>query len=293
MSLGGKMMLHCGAKEISREDIPNIACPEAVTTVRDGKNGAVESVWQPVEHEFLVRYTEQNLQNQGWEITQSQYATTPMGNRFFGLMEITGKDLDGNGADGEYSRLLGLRNSFDKSMTAGIACGAKVFVCDNLSFSGDVCANHRHTKNIYDKLPGMITTAISKIGEAFKFQDRRIEAYKATEFDRNTLGDQMIRLIRSGSIPPGKAVAVHDEYLNPAHEHETDSKVWNLFNAVTEVLKTVPASDMCNRTQKLHKELDKACGVKWVDVTARDKFESDRAEEGGRVQPDPGVILDA
>jgi len=291
MSLG--MMLHCGAKEISREDIPNIACPEAVTTVRDGKNGAVESVWQPVEHEFLVRYTEQNLQNQGWEITQSQYATTPMGNRFFGLMEITGKDLDGNGADGEYSRLLGLRNSFDKSMTAGIACGAKVIVCDNLSFSGDVCANHRHTKNIYDKLPGMITTAISKIGEAFKFQDRRIEAYKATEFDRNTLGDQMIRLIRSGSIPPGKAVAVHDEYLNPAHEHETDSKVWNLFNAVTEVLKTVPASDMCNRTQKLHKELDKACGVKWVDVTARDKFESDRAEEGGRVQPDPGVILDA
>ena len=282
------MMLHCGAKEISREDIPNIACPEAVTTVRDGKNGAVESVWQPVEHEFLVRYTEQNLQNQGWEITQSQYATTPMGNRFFGLMEITGKDLDGNGADGEYSRLLGLRNSFDKSMTAGIACGAKVIVCDNLSFSGDVCANHRHTKNIYDKLPGMITTAISKIGEAFRFQDRRIEAYKATEFDRNTLGDQMIRLIRSGSIPPGKAVAVHDEYLNPAHEHETDSKVWNLFNAVTEVLKTVSASDMCNRTQKLHKELDKACGVKWVDVTARDKFESDRAEER-----EPGVILDA
>ena len=286
MSLG--MMLHCGAKEIGREDIPNIDCPDAVTTVRDGKNGKVESTWQPVEHEFLVRYTEQNLLNQGWEITQSQYATTPMGNRFFGLMEITGRDLDGNGADGEYSRLLGLRNSFDKSMTAGIACGAKVFVCDNLSFSGDVCANHRHTKNIYEKLPGMITTAISKIGEAFKFQDRRIEAYKETEFDRYTLGDQMIKLIRSGSIPPGKAVAVHDEYLKPTHEHNTDSKVWNLFNAVTEVLKTVPAPEMCNRTQRLHKELDKTCGVKWVDVTARDQIEADRAEER-----EPGVILDA
>jgi hypothetical protein len=284
------MMLHCGATEIERKDIPMIACPEKIVTRKEDKNGKMqESTWQPVEHEFLVRYTEQNLLQQGFRVTKSQFATTPLGMRFFGLMEITGKDLDGNGSNKEYSRLLGLRNSFDKSMTAGIACGARVFVCDNLSFSGEVCANHRHTKNIYDKLPGMITTAISQISEAFKFQDLRIEAYKNTAFDQFGLGDQLIRLIRTGSVPPGKVVAVHDEYLKPTHEHNTDSKVWNLFNAVTEVLKKVPAPEMSTRTQRLHVELDKVCGVKWKDITAKDRFEAERAEE----MKEAGVIIDA
>ena len=91
MSLG--MVLHCGATEIAREDIPNIACPEKIVTRKEDKNGKVkESTWQPVEHEFLVRYTEQNLLRQGFHVTKSQFATTPQGMRFFGLMEITGKD---------------------------------------------------------------------------------------------------------------------------------------------------------------------------------------------------------
>jgi len=288
MSLG--MMLHCGAKEIDRADIPNIACPDKIVTQKEDVNGRPqESIWQPVEHEFLVRQAEINLERQGFTVTKSQFATTPLGMRFFGLMEITGKDLAGYGSDKEYSRLLGLRNSFDKTMTAGIACGAKVFVCDNLSFSGEVCANHRHTKHIFEKLPGLITTAISKITEAFKFQDLRIDAYKKTGFDRYELGDQLIRLIRSGSVPPGKVVAVHDEYLKPTHDHGTDSKVWNLFNAVTEVLKKVPATEMCTRTQKLHVELDKITGIKWKPLTERDRFEAERAEE----IKEAGVIIDA
>jgi len=90
-------------------------------------------------------------------------------------------------------------------------------------------------------------------------------------------------------VPPGKVVAVHDEYLKPTHEHNTDSKVWNLFNAVTEVLKTVPAPEMSTRTQRLHVELDKVCGVKWKDITARDRFEAERAEE----MKEADVIVDA
>jgi len=283
MSLG--MMLHCGAKEIDRDEIKHFPAPEAVETVRTGKRKGI-SVWQPVDHEFLVRYTEKSLLNQGFSVVNRQFGITPDGARFFGLMEIEGKNLDGNGNDKGYSRLLGLRNSFDRSFAAGLACGAKVFVCDNLSFSGEVTANHKHTKYILDKLPGMITTAVSKMSEAFQFQDRRIEAYKETAFDRYGLADQLIQLIRTGSVPPGKAVAVHDEYLKPTVAHETDSKVWNLFNAVTEVLKTVPAPEMCTRTQKLHTELDRVCNVKWVDVTAHEAYENEKTAETPAMQLD-------
>jgi hypothetical protein len=268
-------MLHTGAQEVQREDIRNFPSPPAVETLRTGKTKGV-SIWQPIDHEFLVRYTEKALQNQGFEITERQFGMTPQGDRFFGLMEITGNDLDGNGpTERGYSRLLGLRNSYDKSFAAGIACGARVFVCDNLSFSGDVTANHRHTKEILNKLPGMITTAISNMQEAFQFQDRRMQAYKDTGFDRYTLSDSLIELMRGSCIPAAQAVAVYDEYLKPTAEHETDSKVWNLFNAVTEVLKRVPPQEMCIRTQRLHKELDKVCDVKWIDISAHGEYKKE------------------
>ena len=276
MSLG--LMLHCGAQEIDRDAIRNFPAPPAIETVRTGKRKGT-SVWQPVDHEFLVRYTEKNLLNQGFTVVDRQFGITPDGSRFFGLMQIEGKNLDGNGDDKGYSRVLGLRNSFDKSFAAGLACGAKVFVCDNLSFSGEVTATHRHTKNILDKLPGMITTAISKMSDAFQFQDRRIEAYKDTSFDRYALSDTVVNLARKSCISGSHIVSVCDEFTKPTHEHETDSKVWNLFNAVTEVLKRVPPEQMCPRTQKLHTELDKMAAVKWVDVTAHDQYEQERAEE--------------
>jgi hypothetical protein len=274
MSLG--MMLHCGAKEIDRDEIKHFPAPEAVETVRTGKRKGI-SVWQPVDHEFLVRYTEKSLLHQGFSVVNRQFGITPDGARFFGLMEIEGKNLDGNGNDKGYSRLLGLRNSFDRSFAAGLACGARVLVCDNLSFSGEVTATHRHTKNVLAKLPGMITTAISKMSEAFQFQDRRLEAYKSTTFDQYTLSDTVINLARESCISGSHIVSVCDEFTKPTHEHETDSKVWNLFNAVTEVLKRVPPEQMCTRTQKLHKTLDAHCGVKWVDVTAYDQHEREEA----------------
>ena len=92
MSLG--LMLHCGAKEIEREAIKDLPTPEAIETPR--KNGGM-TVWQPIEHEFLVRYTEQSLLNQGFSVVNRQFGVTPNGARFFGLMEIEGNNIDGNG----------------------------------------------------------------------------------------------------------------------------------------------------------------------------------------------------
>jgi hypothetical protein len=285
MSLG--LMLHCGAKEVDRKEINTFSSmmPEAIVKPRRGKLGG-DAVWQPIDHEFLLRFTEASLLKQGWDVTDRQFGITPDGSRFFGLMQIEGKNLDGNGNTNRgYSRLIGVRNSWDKSFSAGIAAGAKVFVCDNLSFSGDVSASHRHTKNILNKLPGLITQAVSNIAEAFQFQDQRIAAYKNCELDSAGLHEKVVNLARAGCLQSSHIVSVCDEYLKPSVEHETDSKVWNLFNSVTEILKKVQPHEMCTRTQKLHKELDAVCGVKWVDITAHDRYQAEREAEAIEVAP--------
>ena len=142
------------------------------------------------------------------------------------------------------------------------------------------------------KLPGMITQAISKMTEAFNFQDRRMIAYQNAEFDQYKLGDTVIELIRNSAIPASRAVAVCDEYLKPSHDHKMDSKVWNLFNATTEVLKRIPPEEMIGRTIKLHEHLDKICDVKWKDVTGHDRvqkeIDQEREQENQRIAGLPG-----
>jgi len=45
----------------------------------------------------------------------------------------------------DYGCVLGLRTSYDKSFANGVCIGASVFVCDNLSFQGEVKFERKHT----------------------------------------------------------------------------------------------------------------------------------------------------
>jgi len=47
----------------------------------------------------------------------------------------------------DYAWIVGLRNSHDKTYPAGLVAGSKVFVCDNLCFSGEVRLSRKHTRH--------------------------------------------------------------------------------------------------------------------------------------------------
>ena len=83
----------------------------------------------------------------------------------------------------DYALVLGLRNSHDKMFPAGIVAGASVFVCDNLSFSGEVKFARKHTRFINRDLPQIVERAIGKLVDLWHDQDARIGAYKEAEVD--------------------------------------------------------------------------------------------------------------
>ena len=60
----------------------------------------------------------------------------------FGLLEVANCQQTE-----DYAYVLGLRNSHDKRFPAGLAVGASVFVCDNLSFSGEIKIGRKHTRH--------------------------------------------------------------------------------------------------------------------------------------------------
>ena len=81
----------------------------------------------------------------------------------------------------DYCWVLGLRNSHDKTFPAGIVAGASVFVCDNLSFSGEIKFARKHTRFIVRDLPQLVSRSIGLLLAKWHDQDKRIEAYKEAE----------------------------------------------------------------------------------------------------------------
>lgn len=111
------LILHCGAHAVERRELSRVQTPGATET------------WQPIPHEEYVMQVERELPRHGLSVVQEAHALTHDGGRYFGLMQIQ------NGCSNpDYSWVLGLRNSHDKTLPAGLVAGSEVMVCDNLAF---------------------------------------------------------------------------------------------------------------------------------------------------------------
>jgi hypothetical protein len=155
---------------------------------------------------------------------------------------------------------VGLRNSHDKSYQASLALGSRVFVCDNLAFSGEVTIARKHTSHILRDLPGLMHSAVARIVGARRTMEERVAAYRACNLSDLQAHDMIVRAIDSKIVAPPKIREVLKEWRNPTHEEFAPRTAWSLFNAFTEVMKTGYNLDgVYRRTQPLHGLFDATC----------------------------------
>jgi hypothetical protein len=163
------------------------------------------------------------------------------------------------------SRLLysvvGLRNSHDKSYPAGLVVGSRVFVCDNLAFSGEISVARKHTTNILRDLQGLTCRAVGFLAERWMDQEKRIDGYKGYEVDDARAHDLIVRAIDARVISTTQLPKVIHEWREPRHPEFGEGNAWLLFNSFTEVLKEVNPFDLPRRTQALHGLFDHQVGL--------------------------------
>ena len=240
------LLMHCGGREVTRDEIANAPTPERTNT------------WVPVAHNRLLKLAQSTIESQGYSVTNEAHGLWGDGARYFGLMELVG----GNAND-DYSLVLGLRNSHDKTFPASLALGSQVLVCDNLSFFGEVVLTRRHTRFIERDLPGIVTQAVGRLSEMRTQQADRIDAYKQKRIRDRTAHDLMVRAVDSRVIPVTQLPLVVKEWREPSHDEFTENgrSVWRLFNAFTESFKTRSLEMLPRRSQALHGLLDRVCQV--------------------------------
>jgi hypothetical protein len=144
----------------------------------------------------------------------------------------------------DYGMIVGLRGSHDQSFPRGLVAGSRVFVCDNLCFSGEIKVTTRQTTNIERRIGGLVLNAVRNLAGEFEVQDARFDRYKAFEL-KPRWGDAAItELVRRQVINPSQVGRVISEWDQPSHEEHEESgwSAWRFHNAVTEALK-VPVGD--------------------------------------------------
>src|SRR5262245_21077001 len=115
------LVLHCGAARSDRDQVIASATPARTST------------WVPIPHGRLLEQVQTCLAGNGLHVVSEAHGLTRGAQRYFGLLQVA------NGSNlADFGLVVGVRNSHDKSFPASLVLGASVFVCDNLSFSGEV-----------------------------------------------------------------------------------------------------------------------------------------------------------
>lgn len=237
------LILHAGAATATLADVAAVSTPEP------------QENWTPIPHHVLVTTVIDQLQATGLIVTAQAFGLWQDGARFFGTLALR----NGSNHD-DYQLVVGLRNSHDRSFAAGLVLGSRVFVCDNLAFSGEVKFSRKHTVNIVRDLPGLASTAIARLHDLRGWQDERISAYKQHQLTDGFVHDFLIRTLDANVAKPTMIPQLLSEWRNPTHEEFAPRTAWSLFNAYTETFKGA-VTQLSRRTITLHGMMDGVVGL--------------------------------
>ena len=140
------IMLHSGGWEASRADLASVPVPDPTES------------YHPVPYHRFIEEVELHIPRFDLTVRSSQFALAREGGQMFGVLTcVNGKPAD------DYALAIGVRNSYDRSLSVGLVAGTRTFVCDNLAFSGEVKMNRKHTVHVFRDLPDLIYRMLSQV----------------------------------------------------------------------------------------------------------------------------------
>lgn len=216
-----RIMLHRGGWEATEADLAAVPVPDPTDS------------YHPVPYGRFVEEVALHVPRFGLTIRSQQFALARDGSQMFGVLTCT------NGHDaGDYALAIGLRNSYDRSLSVGLVAGTRVFCCDNLAFSGEVMMRRKHTVNVFRDLPDLIYRMLSQVTVLKARTDEEIAGMKALPMPDERAHHLMVRAIRANILPASQLPKVLTAWEGPQHDEFLPRTAWSLFNSFTEILKS-------------------------------------------------------
>lgn len=185
--------------------------------------------FHPIHHKDMIVTVKDAIASAGLAITKQEYVLGGKnGEKVFGVYDLS----NGNS---ELCWSVGIRNSMDKSFALSFTCGTRVFVCENLCFSGDfITLSRRHTSGLdMEELAFLAFRAIRRMIpqlQSFQSWHESLRNYPLSDFEMRMLLHEMIY---QGVFPASKFHHFCDLYQNVY----TENNMWHLHESVTHLHK--------------------------------------------------------
>jgi len=182
--------------------------------------------FKPFHHRNIISVVKQGVEAVGLDIVEKEYVLAQNGQRMFGVYQLSQ-------GTSELSWSIGIRNSMNKSMSIGITAGTKVFVCENLCFSGEFLAFRRHTAGLnIDELAFLAYRSMRQLIpmlKAFQNWHLGLRNFSLSEVDAKIL---LVEIMTNSVIPSSKF-----SQFNKLYAKIYDDSLWGFHEAVTDLLK--------------------------------------------------------
>jgi len=209
--------------------------------------------YTPVPNAELWDMLQKTAESKGLKLGEPQMGVAHKGQRLFGVADITNQDH----LDEEVRLTLGFRNSYNRTLSVGVCFGSRVFVCDNLCFTGyasedeDAVGNvhKRHHSDVFEGLQVRLEEAMSKFDIFKSYQDTSFNRMKEISLTDAEAHHLIIESAKAEAITAKDCMKVANEWAFQSHcpDNEADAanwhkefmprNAWSLFNAFTEIHK--------------------------------------------------------
>lgn len=218
-----ELVLHRGGNLVTKPELDLVPLPEATDSYIPVSHYHLADKFLTISRDLLTDYV----------LVSEQYALARQGQQFFAILNFR-RDHQ------EMGLSLAFRNSYDRTISIGLAIGASVFVCDNLALSGDIAIMKKHTKNVWSALEDLAITTLYKAGKSYEKVLADSEKLKSLPVNDRQAFEMMGYLFGHDIVSPRQLTVVRDSWLKPSHAEFQERNKWSLFNAVTEALKSCP-----------------------------------------------------
>ncbi len=230
------ILYHSHSQLVTRSELMTIPPPPGTPT------------WKPIAHADLIQAIDRQLAVRGIEIRKEQFAIQRHGARLFAVLDLAIETNE------ESCAAIGIRTANDRSMALEIAVGVKVFVCDNLAFSGDLIALRRKHTTKFD-LNADISRAVDRYQAHLLVLQRSIAAIQETPVSDGEAKTLIFDAFRQDILPIRYFKPVSETYFDPAAEM-TDVQprtLWGLHNAFTRSVREMAPAPAFQATTELGK----------------------------------------
>lgn len=219
-----------GTEIVTREQLRRIPAPASTAS------------WRPIAHVDLVEILQDRLEASGYRIEREKFAIQTNGLKLFGTLDLQNGHELGQGL----GLALGFRHSNDKSLALQIVGGARVFVCENLSLSGDVeVFRNKHTHGVFQRLRQSLGRYFGGLGQQIELLKDRFGVWQAAKLDDDGAKVIIYDAIAKGIIPSRIRPEVHEAYFNAeqlGYEDCAPRSKWGLHNSFTRAIKALNPS---------------------------------------------------